>query len=546
MDKLSRQIWPFGILSAGLLLLPYSIVGPVPFWRTFFAWIAFVPLLVAILSRRNMEAGFPILYGTLAAYFMGVLWYAGNCYWIYQTMLYYGGLPPSISAGILVLYSLILGLYFAGFGFAVTLTARTFRSPIPALLAAPFFWVALELLSARLTKVPWDLLGYSQVDNFLLTNLAPFTGVYGLSFVLMAVNVLIASGLLVSTPRRGLPLLLGGLVAALLLQNGDRFAPAAAQVQATAVLVQQNLNVNQDNTWPGDEYQAHIDDFIQLSEHTCGAYLAGMPELNAYVVTPNCPSIPAPPGIIAWPESPAPFFDKDPRFRSALIGLAQREHAPVVAGNTGVDPHGDGSYQDRYNSALFLSSDGKVLGRYDKVHLVPWGEYIPFKNFFSFAKNLTQQAGDSTHGSRRIVFYDDGHSFGIFICYEEIFGDEIRLFVKNGAQVLINISDDGWYGDTCAPWQTLNMARMRAIENRRWLLRDTNTGVTAVIDPYGRLTASVQRHALTSLAAKYGYRKDLTFYTRYGDVFAELCGIISLVLLGVVARKVPRSQSLKR
>ncbi len=135
------------------------------------------------------------------------------------------------------------------------------------------------------------------------------------------------------------------------------------------------------------------------------------------------------------------------------------------------------------------------------------------------------------------------HTFGVFICYEEIFGDEIRQFVRHGAQVLINISDDGWYGDTCAPWQTLNMARMRAIENRRWLLRDTNTGVTTVIDPYGRLTASVERHALTSLAAKYGYRSDLTFYTRHGDIFAELCGIISLLVLARTVRIAVRSRT---
>jgi apolipoprotein N-acyltransferase len=184
-----------------------------------------------------------------------------------------------------------------------------------------------------------------------------------------------------------------------------------------------------------------------------------------------------------------------------------------------------------YNSALFMGPDGVVSERYDKIHLVPWGEYIPYKRFFSFAKNLTQAAGDMTHGWRRVVFSSGGHTFGVFICYEEIFGDEIRQFVKQGAQVLVNISNDGWYGDTCAPWQTLNMSRMRAVENRRWLLRDTNTGLTTIIDPYGRLTASVARHARTSLAAKYGYRSDLTFYTVHGDVFAYLCGIISLGIL---------------
>ncbi len=169
MAKLARQPWLLGIVSALLLLLPFSIIGPVPFWRTFFAWLAFVPLFYGLLSRDNLQHPQALLREPSPLISWAVLWFAGNCYWIYQTMLYYGGLPPLISAGILIAYSLVLGLYFAALGFLLTATAKAFRSPHAALLAAPFFWVALELLSARLTKVPWDLLGYSQVDNFLLT-----------------------------------------------------------------------------------------------------------------------------------------------------------------------------------------------------------------------------------------------------------------------------------------------------------------------------------------------------------------------------------------
>jgi apolipoprotein N-acyltransferase len=535
MAKLVRQPWLLGIFSAALLLLPFSIMGPVPYRRTFYGWLAFVPLFYGLLADENLRHPKALLRGTFAAYVMGVLWFAGNCYWIYQTMLYYGGLPPFISAGILIAYSLILGLYFAAFGLMLTFTARAFRTS-RALLAAPFFWAALEVLSARLTKVPWDSLGYSQIDNYVLTTLAPFTGVYGLSFVLVAGNALIAWGLV--APKRRILIVSCGLLLALVLQNGDHFAPPAAPVQATAVLLQQNLNVNQDNSWPGSEYDEHMSQFIKLSTRTCGPYLAGTPELNSYPVTPDCPVVPVAPDVILWPESPAPFLDKDARLLAALRTLALTTHAPVIVGTTSLDPHGLGA--DMYNSALFVGADGAVAGRYDKIHLVPWGEYIPYKQFFSFAKNLTQQAGDMTHGWRRIVFKTDDHSFGVFICYEEIFGDEIRLFVKRGAQVLVNISNDGWYGDTCAPWQTLDMSRMRAVENRRWLLRDTNTGLTTIIDPYGRLTASIQRHTLTSLAARYGYRSDLTFYTVHGDLFAYLCGIISFGVLAAAGRATMR------
>ena len=533
MARLVRQPWLLGIFSAALLMLPFSIIGPVPFWRTFFSWVAFVPLLYGLLTKENLNHPKALPRGALAAYLMGFLWFTGNCYWIYQTMLYYGGLPPLISAGILIAYSMVLGLYFGALGLLVTATARGFRNPSYALLATPFFWVALELLSARLTKVPWDLLGYSQVDNFVLSALAPWTGVYGVTFVLVAGNALIAWGFLASTGKRRLLLLAIGFLAALVLQNGDHFAPPSDPSPATAVLLQQNLNVNQDNRWPGTDYEHHVSEFAKLSTRTCGPFLAGMPDLNAYPVTPDCPAKPIMPDVIIWPESPAPFLDKDPRLLTPLRDLAVYMHAPVIAGTTSLDAHGDRF--DMYNSALFVRPDGTVAGRYDKIHLVPWGEYIPYKNFFSFAKNLTQQAGDMTHGWRRVIFSSGGHRFGVFICYEEIFGDEIRLFAKQGAQVLVNISNDGWYGDTCAPWQTLNMSRMRAIENRRWLLRDTNTGITTIIDPYGRLTASIQRHALTSLAARYGYRSDQTFYTMHGDLFAYLCGIITL---GIIAATV--------
>jgi apolipoprotein N-acyltransferase len=533
MARLIRQPWLLGVFSAALLMLPFSIIGPVPFWRTFFSWVAFVPLLYGLLTKENLNHPKALPRGALAAYLMGFLWFTGNCYWIYQTMLYYGGLPPLISAGILIAYSMVLGLYFGALGLLVTATARGFRNPSYALLATPFFWVALELLSARLTKVPWDLLGYSQVDNFVLSALAPWTGVYGVTFVLVAGNALIAWGFLASTGKRRLLLLAIGFLAALVLQNGDHFAPPSDPSPATAVLLQQNLNVNQDNRWPGTDYEHHVSEFAKLSTRTCGPFLAGMPDLNAYPVTPDCPAKPIMPDVIIWPESPAPFLDKDPRLLTPLRDLAVYMHAPVIAGTTSLDAHGDRF--DMYNSALFVRPDGTVAGRYDKIHLVPWGEYIPYKNFFSFAKNLTQQAGDMTHGWRRVIFSSGGHRFGVFICYEEIFGDEIRLFAKQGAQVLVNISNDGWYGDTCAPWQTLNMSRMRAIENRRWLLRDTNTGITTIIDPYGRLTASIQRHALTSLAARYGYRSDQTFYTMHGDLFAYLCGIITL---GIIAATV--------
>jgi apolipoprotein N-acyltransferase len=159
-----------------------------------------------------------------------------------------------------------------------------------------------------------------------------------------------------------------------------------------------------------------------------------------------------------------------------------------------------------------------------------------------FARKLTGKVSRFDRGEDRKVFRlvspnGGGHRYGVFICYEAVFADEVRQFAQLGAEVLVNISDDGWYGDTSAPWQHLNMARMRAIENRRWILRDTNNGVTAAIDPYGRVRQSIPRHVMDALPAEYGFRDDITFYTAHGDVFAWLCAILGFGIVVWSARK---------
>jgi apolipoprotein N-acyltransferase len=233
-----------------------------------------------------------------------------------------------------------------------------------------------------------------------------------------------------------------------------------------------------------------------------------------------------------WPEAPAPFAEDDPQFRSGMASLARTAHSPIIVDNLGTSPNPDTpNGYDRFNSASFIIPDGSFAGRYDKMHLVPFGEYVPFKRILFFAGNLLAEAGDLSPGTHRTVFTYDGHHYGTFICYESTFADEVRLFVLDGADALVNISDDGWYGDTSAPWQHLNMVRMRAIENHRWVLRATNTGITAAINPYGQVTAAAPRHIRTSLQVGFGYEHDITFYTAHGDLFAYVCSLITLLAL---------------
>jgi len=159
---------------------------------------------------------------------------------------------------------------------------------------------------------------------------------------------------------------------------------------------------------------------------------------------------------------------------------------------------------------------------------------VPFADLLVFAKKLTREVGTFSRGSSRQALEVDGSKVGIFICYESVFPNEVRQFARNGAEFFVNVSNDGWYGDTSAPLQHLNMARMRAIENYRWLLRDTNTGVTVVIDPYGRRVTEAPRWQRTALQAAYNLEQETTFYTRHGDWFPIVCAIIAL--LGLLLR----------
>lgn len=514
------------LLSAFLLDLCFPVAGPLPPWRAVFAWFALVPLLYALLSPGNVNSRRPVWRGALLGYLCGVLWYVLNCYWVYQTMTQYAqGVSAAGGVGILLLFSAVLGLYFGLFGLILASLRRRTGDIVAPLVVAPFLWTALEVLAAHLTSVPWDQLGYSQVDNLLLTKLAPYTGSYGISFVLVAVGALLAAALLAKNVNARIRIGTGAVLLVVLLQLGSAMGAKPSPTSSYAVLLQPNLDVGTDNVWIGPEWNQQASWMQEQSLRTCTPAYAGMPLPDPPLTKPDCAANTAPPGVVVWPEAQSPLLSDSPRVVALLRTLATTAHGPVVAGMLGHDQSGT------YNSAVFTAPDGTILGRYDKIHLVPFGEYIPYRRLFFFAHQLTQQLVDLQRGKVRKVFRTDGHSFGIFICYESIFADEVRQFAKNGAEVFINISDDGWYGDTSAPWQHLNMARMRAIENHRWILLDTNNGITTAIDPKGRVTYSAPRKIDTSLVVRYGYERDLTFYTRYGDVFAYCCGIIVIGVL---------------
>jgi apolipoprotein N-acyltransferase len=537
MYRDSLKFWGAAGVSAILLELPFPIAGPMPPWRGAFAWIGLVPLLWSILCSSSLDRPRPIRRAFFLAYFCGVLWYLGNCYWIRDTMRHYGDMPPAAPELLLLAFSLVLGLYFGLFGLLVMLVRQASDRTSLALAVSPFLWVALEFAASRITSVPWDQLGYSQVDNPVITHLAPWTGVYGISFALVAVNALIAGSLTLRRHERRRSCGALGLLFMVVGFAGILVAPPRPVSSATAVLVQPNLDVSTDNNWaaPG-EWDRHIAEFTRLAGEQCKTYIAGIPQTNASDGEVVCPPYPTHPDLVVWPEAPSPFFEEDSRFQNAMVAVAHTVRAPLIIGGLAADYSISQNAWLDYNAAMIIAPDGSRVGRYEKIHLVPFGEYIPFQNLLFFAHKLTGRVSSFTPGEERKVFRLNGHRYGVFICYEAVFADEVRQFAQLGAEVLVNVSDDGWYGDTSAPWQHLNMARMRAIENRRWLLRDTNNGITAAIDPYGRVRRSIPRHQTDALPAGYGFRDDVTFYSAHGDLFALACAILSLGAVGWAVR----------
>jgi apolipoprotein N-acyltransferase len=511
--------WLLAIASGLLQVLIFP--RPNCYWL---CWVALAPLFYALLRARDADATelltdetysflVPARFwqGFLLGWASGFVFYFGTCYWVYSVMHLYGGLSPFVSFLLLILFSLYIGLHHAFFGALMALAGQA-RAGFSrkALVLAPFLWVAVELLRAHLVSFPWMLLGTAQIENVPLIRLASVTGVYGVSFEIALVNTAFAAVMLVHRKRRR-PLLLAAVAGAVALQSTVLVHVDRSETEAYATLVQQNVPIVRE--WAYPQYKALLDELTAISR-------APQPGRDASIAP-----------LIVWPESPAPFSTDDQLFSESAARLASSEHSWLLAGATAIQPVAATGKSEAavFNSALLLSPAGTLLQRYDKVHLVPWGEYIPFAWAFGFAKALTHEVGAFVSGPERMPLDIGGHRYGAFICYESVFPHEVRQFVEHGAEVLVNISNDGWFGNSGAPWQGLNMARMRAVENHRWLLRCTNTGITAAVDPLGRVVASAPRNRRTALNAPYALLDDTTFYTRYGDWFPIVCAIISVV-----------------
>ncbi|HKV28813.1 MAG TPA: apolipoprotein N-acyltransferase [Candidatus Acidoferrales bacterium] len=465
------------------------------------AWIAVAMLMLASLGARTREAA---LYG----FINGALFYPLSVPWIDTVMQQYGNISPLASAGILALMTLAGTLFPLAFAAFVSRAGK--RSMVMACVLAPFLWVTLEFARAHLPIIgfPWNLIGYAASGNLAFLQLASITGIFGLSLLVVGFNALAVWAIASPSSKSRRAVLVALVVLIGIAKIGPRLVPRAIPGHV-AHLVQTNFP--QSESYPANWMDIHAADMQQLEDMSVNAAKKS-------------------PGVIIWPEVPAPFSLQDAKFAAIADKIAKDSGGDFLVGVVDWKLGPDRQWLAS-NSAVLLDPAGRREFTYDKIHLVPFGEYVPLRRWLAFAKSLTAGVSDFTPGTQYSVGRLPGGRFSVFICYESIFPALVRRFAVNGAELLVNISNDGWFGRSSAPAQHLMMLRVRAVENRRWLLRDTNTGFTADFDPYGRMIARLPTFTRAEVDAPYGFRSDVSLYTRWGDWLAWLSVLASIALI---------------
>ena len=479
-----------------VLALATAVLLVLAFPKYDFAWLAAValtPLLIAVARETRPWRRF------LLGWAAGFVYWFGVCYWIQFDLASYAGVSAAAGWALFCLFAVIKGLHMAAFALLAGILMRRWWA-VPAVAA---LWVALEATHGYL-GFAWLPLGNAGIDMGVPLRLAPYTGVYGISFLFAVMAAALALAAL-RRPRVHLAWL--GLVLFVALLPP---LPEARRGRETALLVQPNIA--EDADWTSDSL-----DRVER-------------ELAALTVRSVQFQSSRPPSIVVWPEVPAPFYyDQDPRFQRYADDLARTTGAYFLTGVVAHTPSGA-----PLNSAELISPAGGAVSRYDKVNLVPFGEFVPWP-FGGITKKISTEAGDFAAGRRALVSPVGNHLIGAFICYESVFPNYVRQFANHGAEVLFNLSNDGWFGKSAARWQHLEIVRMRAAENRRWILRSTNDGITASIDSAGRLRGTLPLYEQASSPTGFSYESSKTFYTRWGDWFALVSGAIALAAL-VAAR----------
>jgi len=517
----SRYIVAAGF-SGGLLALAFP-----NFDLGWLAWIALAPLFWAIEGKTPKQAFF-------LGWLSGIIFYLSTIYWIAYTLTIYGRLPWGLAVPILLLLVFYLGLYFALFTAAAVFIKVRFPRCWPVLAAV--LWVALEYLRTYLfTGFPWVLLGYSQYRSLPVIQIADITGVYGVSALALLVNATLGSLLVFwqDKTRRNFHgdrayLVPVGLTAGCLILIclnfvygysqmrifSNNLTETAASSEKIKVAVMQG-NISQEHKWDPAFQEQTLAVYRKLSLQSQGSR----------------------PQLMVWPESAIPFFFQiDRQYRPLMERLVDETNTPLLFGSPSFTL--EQGARRLYNSAYLLTPQKHITGVYHKLHLVPFGEYVPLRAILGSLGTLVAQVGDFSTGDGYTLFtlpMDNGSSakFATVICFEVIFPELTRRFFARGAQFLITITNDAWFGRTSAPLQHFSAAVFRAVENKTYVIRAANTGISGFIGPQGRIISRTELFVPATLTEEIALTKGKTFYARHGDLFAQLACIVSVLALSL-------------
>ena len=509
--------YAFAVASGVLLALSFPKFG-----HPVFGWIALAPLLVA-LSNPDSRIPNPASASTLHAFLIGlttgIVYFTGTLYWITRVMALYGDLHWWVAALVNAALIAYLSLFPAFFAIVMRRIVRAYGPA--AIMAAPFVWVASELGRTQLlTGFPWVLLGYSQVSMLPIAQLASVVGVYGVSALVASVS---AAAAMVATNAGWRA---AGVVGSLLL----------------AVTVWGSVRVSRSElTRMGDPVRVGLlQGNIDQSEKTDLARARAI--FSAYLAMTR-QAIGAGAELVIWPESSTPFmFEEDPEGANRIRAIAREARVPILVGSDQIEwrlENGRRIPGRYFNSAFLVRADGTTAGVYRKMHLVPFGEYVPLKRLLFFAAPLVEAVGPFSAGADAALLPVGAHPVSVAICYEVVYPNLVRQFVRGGSELLTTITNDAWFGRTSAPYQHFEQASMRAIEEGRYLVRAANTGISGIVDPYGRVLARSDLYQPAMIVGDARFLRAPTFYARHGDVLAW-ASLVMTVLLVVMPIRVRR------
>jgi apolipoprotein N-acyltransferase len=505
--RVARVKIALAVLSGLLIFLSFPKQG-----SGIFAWVALIPLFFALQNAQPRE-GFKI--GFLTGFTANI----GILYWIAYVVVQYGYLPIYVGVAAMSLLSSYLSLYTAFFAFSITFLRG---KRVPVILSAPLVWTLLDYARSHLlTGFPWEHLAHSQYLYHKVIQISDVTGTYGITFLIILMNAVLYDLLSHRSRIRYLiteSFTAGFVIAAILayghvrIENVERLLKKTRSLDVTLV----QGNIDQNLKWNSRYQLQTIDIYRSLSLQ----------------------SAPSPDGLVVWPETAVPFyFQQHDEMQAAVVDIAVASGSALLFGSPSYE--GQGGNISYMNSAFLLRPDGTLSGRYDKVHLVPYGEYVPLRNIFPFVGKLVAGVGDFKPGKGYYPLTIGEHSLGVLICYEGILPDAAREYKRRNAELLVNITNDAWFGRTSAPYQHLSMTVFRAIENRLYLVRAANTGISAIIDPTGKILSCTGIFERRVLQGNVKMIDEKTFYAAYGDVFVYLCAtaLVVLVILSMQRRK---------